>query len=670
MTMKHPFLKALLAASIMGLMALQGARADDPQTNSPIQLTGTPEVTYAKVSGNTQKFREDVGIKEGWNGGVENGTLHYDLGKDTTLDGEGQFIIDEHDYKFQLQLTKRDVYFVRAGYTEYREYYDNQGGFYQPFTPSSFRLERDLRIDNSDVFFEAGLTLPNLPKVTVGYERQSQNGDESLVEWGGVTQGGKTRRIYPSSNGIKEHTDIVKLNVDYDISKVHLLDEFRYEHFSSDDTRDDTSINLDTKSSQTVTVHEDYHHDDFNNTFHMDSHVNDKVYWSLGYLHSSLSGHGDIQVVSSAPPGPFDIGGTASPITVDLDSDVLNLNSMFGPFKGLFLYAGLQAEKTDTHGFSDALLTQSTSPATTNLIHSYENTESLSETLGMRYIKIPYTTLYAEGRWNEEQIYLDQTETQDSASSLIMNQAETSFRQDYRVGFNTAPIPRVTLDGRYRRYIDHDDFDYGTDTVDGYPGFITAQDFTTDEVMTKLTLRPCSRFSAAFTYQLVATDIRTGSEAIPVFTPGGSLQSGNYDANIYSVSATLTPLSRWYVTGYFSLQDTRTSSFANHAPSVQTYRGNVYTAMGTTGYALDNKTDLTLEYSYSYADNFVNNAAVGLPLGLNFQRHEVQAGVSRKISTNVVARLRYGFYSYDESSTGGFNNYIAHLASASCSVRF
>jgi len=40
----------------------------------------------------------------------------------------------------------------------------------------------------------------------------------------------------------------------------------------------------------------------------------------------------------------------------------------------------------------------------------------------------------------------------------------------------------------------------------------------------------------------------------------------------------------------------------------------------------------------------------------------VLAGVSRKISKNVVARLRYGFYSYDEPSTGGFNNHIALLA--------
>jgi APA family basic amino acid/polyamine antiporter len=33
---------------------------------------------------------------------------------------------------------------------------------------------------------------------------------------------------------------------------------------------------------------------------------------------------------------------------------------------------------------------------------------------------------------------------------------------------------------------------------------------------------------------------------------GGTLQSGDYDSDIYSVSATVTPMSRWYVTGYFS----------------------------------------------------------------------------------------------------------------------
>jgi len=668
--MKPNSLKLLLISLATALALPAMGRADDVNTNSTLDVSVTPEATYARVSGNAQKFREDVGIRDGWTGGIEDATLHEDISKDTTLDGEGRFILDDHDYKLQLQLTKKDFGFVRGGFTEYREYYDNEGGFFRPFTPSSFKLNNDLGMDVGNMFFEAGLTLPNLPKVTVGYEHQFRDGNKSLLEWGGVTQGTDTRKIYPSFGDVHEYTDIVKLGGEYDISKVHLRDDFRYEHFSANDTRADTSVNLNTSSSQTVTVHEDNDHDAFYNTFRMDSQVNDKVYWSLGYLYSSLSGNGNMQVVTPPPVGPFGNNWSAPDIDVDLYSHVVNLNTMFGPFKGLVLYGGLQAEKTETHGSTDALLTQGTGPASTNLIHSSNDTKSLSETLGMRYTKIPYTTLYAEGRWDEEQYDLDESETQNGASSLGLGSDETAFRQDYRAGLNTAPIARVTLSGSYRHYIDHDDFDYDTDTVVGYPGFITAQDFTTDEAMGKVTLRPCSRFSTSFTYQHVSTDIRTSTEAVPLIAPGGSLQSGDYDANIYSVSATVTPMSRWYLTGYFSLQDTRTTSFANQDPSVQAYRGNVYTVMATTGYALDNKTDLTLEYSYSRSDNFTDNSSAGLPLGLNFQRTAVQAGISRKISKNVIARLRYGFYTYDESSTGGINNYTANLASASCTVRF
>jgi hypothetical protein len=668
--MKYSSYKVLTVSLAAGLMLSTVGRAGDVNTNSTLDVSVTPEATYAKVSGNAQKFREDVGIRNGWSGGIEDATLHEDLGKDTTLDGEGRFILDDHDYKLRLQLTKKDVGFVRGGFTEYREYYDNEGGFFHPFTPSSFQLNNDLGVNEGSMFVEAGLTLPNLPKVTLGYEHQFRNGEESLLEWGGVTQGTDTRKIYPSFKGVHEFTDILKLGAEYDISKVHLRDDFRYEHFSMDDNRADTSVNLNTSSSQTVTVHENNDHDAFYNTFLMDSHVNDKVYWSVGYLYSSLHGNGNMQVATPPPVGPFGNNWTTSDIDLDLYSHVVNFNIMLGPFKGLVVYSGLQAEKTETHGFTDALLTQGAGAATTNLIHTANDTKNISESMGMRYTKIPYTTLYAEGRWEEEQVDLNEAEAQNGASSLALGSDATSFRQDYRAGFNTSPLPRVSLSGRYRYYLDHGNYDYDNDTVTGYPGFITAQSFTTDEAMGKLTLRPCSRFSTSFTYQRVTTDIRTSTEAVPLIAPGGTLQSGDYDANIYSVSATVTPMSRWYLTGYFSLQDTRTAAFANHDPAVTKYRGNVYTVMGTSGYAIDDKTDFTLEYSYSRSDNFTDNSSAGLPLGLNFERHAVQAGISRKIHKNVTAHLRYGFYSYDESSTGGINNYIAHLASASCTVRF
>jgi hypothetical protein len=406
----------------------------------------------------------------------------------------------------------------------------------------------------------------------------------------------------------------------------------------------------------------------------MDQHVNDKVYWSLGYLFTTLDGSAGMSIDTQPFIAPFDRDWVARVIDIDMDSHVVNLNTLFGPFAGLSIVAGVQAEKTATHGFTDAFLTELAGGGATNspeaLIHSSDNKKSLEETLGLRYIKIPFTTLYAEGRWNEQQIDLDERETQNAVLDFTRKTDTDVFRQDYTVGFNTAPIPRVSFAGRYRHSIYNNDYDHTVDTEAGYPAFITGQDFITDEIMSKLTWRPCRFFNATLRYQLIATDIKTTTEAVPLLAPGGKLTSGNFDASIYTVSATVTPISRLYLTGLFSFEDTRTDAFDNGNPAVISYVGNVYTVMGAAGYALDKKTDLNVEYTYSRSDNFTDNSAAGLPLGLDFQRHGLLVGLTHRISDHFIARLRYGYYAYNETSNGGISDYIAHLASASCTVRF
>jgi hypothetical protein len=177
--------------------------------------------------------------------------------------------------------------------------------------------------------------------------------------------------------------------------------------------------------------------------------------------------------------------------------------------------------------------------------------------------------------------------------------------------------------------------------------------------------------TVSFEYQLVATDIRNSTAAVSgLGVPAGNVQSGGYDANIYTLSATLTPISRLYLTGLFSFQDTHTSSFANGNPGVVSYIGNVYTVMAAAGYALDQKTDLNVQYEYSRADDIQNDAATSLPLGVANQRTGVTVGLTRKITNNVMAKLRYGFYELSDPGNGGYDNYVAHLASASCVVRF
>ena len=643
----------LLLASLVPVVISRG------DTDLGLQLT--PGLTAISVSGDKQKFREDNWIGNGFSGGIEDATLHRALSKDTMLDMAGRAYFDQHDYKLELAITKTDVGYIRAGFTQYRKFYDNTGGFFRTFAPQSFTLNRELGLDIGDVYFEAGLTLPNVPKIVVGYERQYKTGSKSLLEWGGVTQGGVTRNIFPSFENIDEHTDIFRLSVDHDIKTVHIGDELRYEHYATGTTR------VDGNSITTVAVHEDFHSDTFFNTFHMDSHLNEKFYWSLGYLYTTLEGAGDSAGGMLSPFGGANANWLANAIDSDLDSHVLNLNAMYSPIAGLTFSAGLQGEKTETSGNSDPLFTSGT---LTNLLNSSNNRESLDETVAARFTKIPFTTLYAEGKWTEARRTLSENDLQNGISTLALDSSASDFRQDYRLGFNSAPLNHVTWSGRYRHLIDHNTYDYPTDTAAGYPGFITAQDFVTDEFMTKLTLRPVTRFSVSLMYQLIATDIRTGTESVAPLVPAGNRLSGNYDANIYSVSATLTPTARLYLTGYFSFQDTRTATFVNQNPSVTAYKGGVYTIMGTAGYALDEKTDATLEYSYSASDNFTDNSANGLPLGLTDHRHSLMAGLSRKLRENVIARLRYGFYEFDETRNGGINNYRANLVSANCTVRF
>ncbi len=624
---------------------------------SAAEISLTPEGQYVTVKGDQDNFREHQWVNDGWTEGGS-ATLHQELGKDAALDFEGRGVFNDGDFKLALDITKKDVGFVRAGFTQYRHYFDSSGGFFKPFTTPSFTLPGNLYLDVGDIYADIGLTLPNAPKLTLGYERQYRDGTKSLLEWGGVTEAGQTRKIFPSAKDIDEHTDIFKAGIEHEIKGVRLADQFRYERFDTDTRR------MDFDAGKSIIVREEYKHDAFFNTFRMDSYVKEHIYWSLGYLYTTLDGDAGLDLTTTPFTGPTDKNWVTRVVDVGTDSHVVNLNTMFGPYRGLTIYAGVQAEKTESDGFTDALLTTGSSTLT-NLINSSQDKQSLEETLGVRYTKIPFTTLYAEGRLTEQQIDLNEHD------ATFRRQTDTDiFRQDYRVGFNTSPWRRVNLAGRYRYAFYQNDYDHTVDTEPGYPAFITAQDFTTEEVMGKLTVRPLSMLSVALQYQLVATDIKTGTAAIPLLVPKGSRYSGNYDANIYSISATVTPISRLYLTGLFSFQDTRTVTLGNETPSVIEYKGNVYTAVGAAGFALDNKTDLTVEYSYSRSDNFTDNSADGLPLGLDFHRHGLIAGIRRKITKNIEARLRYGWYEYVESSSGGINNYIAHLGSASCTIRF
>ena len=77
-------------------------------------------------------------------------------------------------------------------------------------------------------------------------------------------------------------------------------------------------------------------------------------------------------------------------------------------------------------------------------------------------------------------------------------------------------------------------------------------------------------------------------------------------------------------------------------------------------FALNPKTDFRLNYVWSQADYAQHNQLTGLPAGINYDRHEVQAGITRRFSKNLAASLTYGFSQYREPTAGGASDFSAH----------
>src|SRR5690349_7587800 len=138
-------------------------------------------------------------MHEGWSGGIENFSLQENVDDRTRVTAEGRVLGGQDDYRVSLTIDRRDLGFIRTGAETYRTWSDDLGGFNPVLTPEVFSLNRDLHVDHGRAWFDAGLTLPDLPKVVVGYEYQTRDGDESLLEWGSVSSAaGETRKIYPS----------------------------------------------------------------------------------------------------------------------------------------------------------------------------------------------------------------------------------------------------------------------------------------------------------------------------------------------------------------------------------------------------------------------------------------------------------------------------------------
>ena len=201
-----------------------------------------------------------------------------------------------------------------------------------------------------------------------------------------------------------------------------------------------------------------------------------------------------------------------------------------------------------------------------------------------------------------------------------------------------------------------------------YPAYLVMQDFETYDGNFGLTLRPLKNVTLISRYEYQWSTIHTKPGSISGLS---EVESSDMTSHILAQDVTWTPWSRLYLQAGFNyvLSETQTPA-SDLTRAILDAQNNYWTLNFSSGFVLDDKTDLNLGYFYYQADDYQDNSAFGLPLGSGAQEHGITATLVRRISQNLRLTLRYGFSHYTDDLYGGHRDFDAHLVYSSLQYRF
>jgi len=668
-----------------------GATAEPNVVQGGVELIGGGYI----VNGNQSMFRELFWKHEGWEAGLGEFDFSQNLDDRTKASVNGHVLRD--DVRLNLLVERYSFGFVRLGVEQYRKYFSDAGGYYpySPPEPTVQALGQDLFLNIGKASIDIGFTLPTWPKMTVGYEFQRKEGTEATLEWGrydGVVNGVSTpRNVLPATKYINEQVNLIKFDLDYQVGGFRFEDNFRGEFYDLNTEQTDPGFfsPSDPSLNRTNLYGDSYNHFQGANTFRIERSFTDWIFASAGYLYSHLSGDAGFNADTIGDPTSlFYFKAHLTQLVLDQEAQVGSVNTLLGPWDGLSLFGGVQGEWSRQKGFGN-YIDESLGPGQElfTSMSSDLNRTAIQESAGLRYTKIPFTVLFAEGRLEQESI--GQFEQQGSIGGFGFNPDDlardtdaTGYTTDLRAGFNSSPWRPVSFGSSYRWY---DKSSHYNNIVDldgiglpglGYSAFIRAREVRTDEIELKLVLHTTSWLKTTFKYQKNSTDYTTDTDPVPIpaltnsISLGGPLLAGTYRADIYSVNFSLTPIRRFYLSTTFAYTRSKTQTADNGDPSVVPYEGEIYSAIVSGTYLLSDRSDFRLSYVFSAANYAQDNLEAGLPVGIEYRQHGIQAALTRRFSKLVSAGIRYGFYLYDEPSSGHFNDFTAQSILATLTLRW
>ena len=653
------------------------------------------------VNGDAAQFKQEHRISGNVFGGIQD--LHYErtLGKDVALAVDGHAIFDNHDYDVQINLSKPKLGYIRAGYTEFRSWYDGNGGFF-PINGQFFNPPfPETHIDRGEAWIELGLRVPNWPEITVRYSHLFREGQKDSTSWGDTALTGlpdSPRKIAPAFRGIDETRDIFALDLTKNFGKTDVALGMRYEHSTVDN-----SLNLWRGAGEVppvvaapgaqrfVTQHDSNKLDLFSGHGIVETHFSDWLWFTAGYSYTTLGSdiagsriYGTRYDAGFDEPVPtlqvFDAGFLNLAGTSDVNTHVVNANLLWTPCKDLTVLTGFRYTRDDKHSNAVFLSTEVTAPGVTpdpepSQAETWATFDRFGERLELRYTGFVHWFFYAQGEWEQEYGRIHERET-GALEEAPVNKDTSFHEQKYTVGANWYPLAILNLSAQYyHKIVEHDN-----DILSGAHQRLLGQDWNTDDFNVRMTWRPpipakLGTLSLVSRYDFARTTI--DGQWFFEGTTLDKIQSGEITKHVVTESITWNPLARLYLQGDLSYVWNQTETPASKinldpftSPSVLDFSSDYWTVGAGAGYVIDDKTDVRADYLYYRADNYVNNATVGMPYGMGATEHTVSVTATRQITKNMRLLLKYSYFDYTNQTSGGHNNYTAHSIYSGLQFRF
>lgn len=720
--------RRFLVLVFAGTLAAAGARGgtSDEQTvatateEQPEEYKNWIELGMGGVitSGDRAQFEQEHHLPgDQVYGGIKD--LHFEgtVGKDALLSIDGHALWNINDYDLTVLLAKPNLGYIKAGYTEFRTWYDGNGGFF-PHNDVFFNPPYpEMHVDRGDAWIELGLRAPDWPEITIRYDHEFRFGQKDSTVWGDTNLTGlqspytSTRKIVPSFRNLDEKRDIFSFEASKTFGNTDVLLGMRYEH-----NTDDYSLNMERGAGQLppavpppgqqrkVTQQQNDDVDLFSGHGITETRITDNLWFTSGYSYTTitndLSGSrifGTNWDEAFGEPVPtlgnrdhafIDLAGTAQ-----IKENVFNANFFWMPFESLAILSGFRYTHENNDSDSTFLAEEpvpNTPPFTPSNpaggfhygppipAFGFRNSDNnlFAEMVELRYTGIKDWLFYFEGEWEED--FGNVNEFQNIDEEIPLDKDTNALGQKYTIGATWYPTMQLNLAGQYFHRI----ASYDEDVFTGIFPRLNHQDWNVDDFNIRVTYRPklpawVGTLALVTRYDFVHTSIDGQWEVFPQDDLLAELQTGEIKQHVISESLNWNPLPRFFLQATVSYVLNQTDTPANSidlvpnaGPTVVNFRNDYWTVTSGIGYIIDDKTDFYADYYFYCANDYFNNAAVAVPYGEGATENAISATVTRKLSKSMRLQLKYGYFNYRDATSGGHNNYRAHSLFSSLQIRF